>query len=119
MNQVKEEFDDYLSKKICMLNDEFRKNPIATWGKLLCTRGFSELPTEIQKAVFQKVQTFDDFTPDNDPYWEHDFIAVEFWGLKFYAKIDYWDSDLTAWSDDPSDPEHCTRVMTIMISDEY
>ena len=92
------------------LNDAFRKtcNPLATPGVL----AFRDVP-----GLVQAVRDFDTFTPDNDPYGEHDFGALEWEGERTYWKIDYYDQTLT-YGEDPSSPD-CQRVMTILLASEY
>jgi hypothetical protein len=41
--------------------------------------------------VLQKVRAFKVFTPDNDPYGEHDFGAFDFNTKRIYWKFDYYD----------------------------
>jgi hypothetical protein len=41
--------------------------------------------------MYEKVETFGSFTPDNDPHGEHDFGAFEHAGHKIFWKIDYYD----------------------------
>jgi hypothetical protein len=65
------------------------------------------------------VRAFDRFTPDNDPYGEHDFGAIELSGDRYFFKIDYYDLSKTAASPDPANPAVTQRVMTIMRADEY
>lgn len=62
---------------------------------------------------------FDAFSPDNDPYGEHDFGAVEIAGQRVFCKIDYYDTALEYGSPDPSDPAVTTRVLTVMLASEY
>ena len=69
--------------------------------------------------MFIHVQSFADFNADNDPYGEHDFGSFEVAGEPFFWKIDYYDTDMACESDDPSDPEKTTRVLTIMLAAEY
>jgi hypothetical protein len=77
------------------------------------------LPEADRIAVLNKVFTFDDFTPDNDPYGEHDFGMVEHAGEKYFWKFDYYDKDMEFGSPDPSDPAQTTRVLTVFLSSEY
>ena len=51
-------------------------------GKLFQTAGISALPLADQSAIREKVETFDAFTLDNDPYGEHDFGAFDHNGKK-------------------------------------
>ena len=60
-----------------------------------------------------------DFTEDNDPHGEHDFGSFELAGRKFFWKIDYYDANMEFGSEDPADPAKTTRVLTIMLAEEY
>ena len=60
-----------------------------------------------------------DFTPDNDPHNEHDFGSFEIDDLKFIFKHDYYDKSMQYGSEDPGEPKKTTRVLTIMLTDEY
>lgn len=51
-------------------------------------------------ALLTAIRQFNDFTPDNDPYGEHDFAAVEHDGVRVYWKIDYYDPTLQQHSVD-------------------
>lgn len=69
--------------------------------------------------MLQQVRHFDDFTPENDPYGEHDFGVLKMQGLTVYWKFDYWDQS-PDWSGlDKSDPSKTVRVLTIMLAEEY
>lgn len=70
-------------------------------------------------AVLRKVQSFDAFTPNNDPHGEHDFGAIEHAGRTIFWKIDYYDLDLCMMSLDPSEQDITTRVLTVMMAEEY
>ena len=58
----------------------------------------------------------DAFTPDNDPYGEHNFGSFEHNGIRVFWKIDYYDRNVEYGSEDPSDPAQTTRVLTIMLA---
>ena len=49
----------------------------------------------------------------------HDFGSFELCGRKFFWKIEYYDRAMEHGSEDPSDPEQTTRVMTVMLAEEY
>ena len=65
------------------------------------------------------VEDFDAFTPDNDPYAEHDFGVVKLSGNTFFWKIDTYYVDLQMHSPDPTDTNVTTRVLTVMLAEEY
>ena len=99
------------------LNDAFRRS--FSGGKVMMTAGVAALPEANQAEVFERVRSFDAFTPDNDPHREHDFGSFEVDGRKFFWKIDAYDASMEFGSEDPSDPAKTTRVLTIMLADEY
>ncbi|WP_244580117.1 DUF3768 domain-containing protein [Cohaesibacter gelatinilyticus] len=83
------------------------------------TRGFQALPVEVANRAIQAIQTFDDFTEDNDPYGTREFGSVEIDGQAVWFKIDAYDRNLEYGSPDPSDPEVTTRIMTVLLPEEY
>lgn len=105
------------AQRIRVLNDNFRSTFIG--GTVVMTHGVSELPLDVKAKAVLLVKTFKDFTRDNDPYGEHDFGFIEVAGETLYWKIDYYDVDCQCGSEDPSDPEKTTRVLTIMLAAEY
>lgn len=105
-------------RKIAALNDLCRK-AMGVAGRLVQTSGICTLPFQDQSAIREKVETFNAFTPDNDPHGEHDFGAFEHNGERIFWKIDYYDITLTQGSDDPTDPSKTIRVLTIMLASEY
>ena len=70
-------------------------------------------------SVLDQVRRFDAFTLDNDPYEEHDFGSFIHDDITIFWKIDTYDVDLQMHSPDPSDPAVTTRVLTIMLAEEY
>jgi hypothetical protein len=102
---------------VAALNDTFRKT--FEGGRVLITAGVSALPPILTAEVLARVRTFSDFTPDNDPYGEHDRGSFELANHKFFWKIDYYDKSMAYGSRDPTDPEQTTRVLTVMLADEY
>jgi hypothetical protein len=99
------------------LNDRFRTT--LAGGKVVMTSGVAALAANHLLTVLTKVTAFDSFTPDNDPYSEHDFGAFESGGERFFWKIDYYDPTLTAGSNDPADRDQTCRVLTVMLASEY
>lgn len=104
--------------RLALLND-FCRTAMGIACRVVQTEGIDALPPRDQSAIREKVETFNDFTPENDPYGEHDFGAFEHNGERIYWKIDYYDKTLTKGSEDPSRPEETTRVLTIMLANEY
>jgi hypothetical protein len=101
------------SNRIRVLNDNFRSTFVG--GQVVMTAGVASVPLDVKARVLILVQSFSDFTADNDPHGEHDFGSFEVAGEKFFWKIDYYDNDMMFGSEDPADPEETTRVL----ADEY
>jgi hypothetical protein len=103
--------------RIRVLNDNFRSTFVG--GRVVMTQGVDALPLDTKARVVLAVQSFDKFTADNDPHREHDFGGIEIQGETYFFKIDYYTLDMIGGSEDPTDPEKTTRVLTIMRADEY
>jgi hypothetical protein len=101
--------------KVRALNDAFRQT--FSGGRIVATVGIanrSDLP-----EIVSRVRRFTEFTEENDPYGEHDFGAFDHAGESFFWKIDYYGCQLSCGSEDPSNPDTTTRVLTIMLAEEY
>ena len=105
------------SAAIAKLNDHARQT--FTGCRVLITRGISELEPDLINQFMSAVQSFDQFTADNDPYEEHDFGRIIVAGLTVFWKFDFYDLDLQMHSLDAADPAVTARVLTIMLADEY
>jgi hypothetical protein len=105
------------SAAIAKLNDHARQT--FTGCRALITRGISELEPDLINQIMSAVQSFDQFTADNDPYEEHDFGRIIVAGLTVFWKFDFYDLDLQMHSLDAADPAVTARVLTIMLADEY
>ena len=112
--------------KIAEQNDRFR----TTWGadftvpgQIVMTRGVADLSSAAKAIIMQRVQGFDSFTEDNDPYGDHSFgaIHVEMAGdsHRIFWKIDLYDTDYAMGSDDPANLAVTRRVLTILHASEY
>lgn len=101
------------------LNDAFRKNPFGNLGKVVMTQGVNKMPGGFSYKALAAVMAFSAFTRENDPHGEHDFVSVEVEGHLVFGKIEYYDKTLDYGSPDPSDPAVTTRVLTVMLADEY
>ena len=85
----------------------------------MITPGVRALGVAALSALIQAVREFDAFTPDNDPYEEHDFGSIDLCGERIFWKIDAYSKCLEYGSPDASNPEVTARVMTIMLASEY
>lgn len=103
--------------QIQYLNDSFRKSFMG--GRLVLTQGIAALNEELQAKVLHAVSAFDQFNQDNDPHGEHDFGTIYLSDLKVFWKIDYYNRTMDGGSENPADPAVTTRVMTIMLAEEY
>ena len=99
------------------LNDQLRRS--LTGGMLVMTKGIIALGAQRQMAILSAIAAFDAFSPENDPYGEHDFGALTIEGTPIFFKVDYLDRSLTGHSPDPADATVTTRVLTVMLAEEY
>jgi len=97
--------------QIAHLNDEFRMSGQG----IMITQGVQALPDLL--GLVRAVQAFDTFTPDNDPYSEHDFGSINWHQEKTFWKIDYYNQALEYWHD-PLSPD-CRRILTVLLASEY
>ena len=106
--------------KIAELNDQLRQN-LFTPGlnRVFVSEGVSSLPYLERALLLDKVQKFNDFNEENNPYGERDFSRIEHNGTNYFWKIDYYNKTMDAGSEDASNPDITTRVLTIMRADEY
>lgn len=110
---------------IKQLNDQFRRadDSANVPGQFVVTSGLLEHAQEHARSsldLIEIVGAYEDFTPDNDPYGEHDFGVFEFEGEQCFWKIDYYaEATLTVGSDNAADVKACYRVLTVMLASEY
>lgn len=106
--------------KTAKLNDQLRQNLFTPGSnRVFVSEGVSSLPYLERVLLLDKVQKFNGFNPDNDPYLEHDFGRIEHNGINYFWKIDYYNKTMDVGSEAPSNPDITTRVLTIMRADEY
>lgn len=105
------------SEAIRKLNDAFRKS--GKGGMIVMTQGVSCEPQHVIDEIREAVRNHTDFSPDNDPYGEHDFGKFEVESLKLFWKIDYYNKTMDGGSEDPADAQVTGRVLTIMLREEY
>lgn len=119
------------AEAIARLNDRARQ-AVGLACVAVATEGFLALAASDQSRGRVLVETFDAFTPDNDPYGERDFGAIYLdcdgrWTTTrpaqpvetVFWKIDAYDRDLRFGSEDPANPAITRRVLTIMLASEY
>ena len=97
--------------KVAKLNDAFRRSGFG----VTITPGVQALEDVV--GLIDEIRKLDTFTEDNDPYGEHDFGSVIWYGEKVFWKLDYYDQALQ-YGEDPLSPK-CRRVMTVMLASEY
>jgi hypothetical protein len=103
--------------RIRELNDHARQHFVGC--RVVITAGIQSLGEASVAAVLSAVQTYDQFTADNDPYREHDFGSFMHEGHVVFWKWDYYDLDFAMHSPDAADPTVTARVLTIMLAEEY
>jgi hypothetical protein len=119
------------AEAIARLNDLARK-AMGIACHAVATQGFRALSQPDQSRVRELIETFEAFTPDNNPHGERDFGAIYqdasgHWTAQrprnsretVFWKIDYYDSALEWASDDPANPAITRRVLTIMLAEDY
>ena len=106
------------TSRIRELNDALRTRMLGR-GRLFLTAGIAGKSQGDQAEIMRRVVEFSDFTEDNDPHGEHDFGAFDFAGERIFWKIDYYDLAMKNGSPDPADPMVTTRVLTILLAEEY
>lgn len=119
------------AEQIARLNDLARR-AMGIACVVVATEGIRALPEADQSRLRELVETFDAFTPDNDPFGERDFAAIYqgvdgVWSVSrpvdvavtVFWKIDAYDRELRFGSEDPADPAITRRVLTIMLASEY
>ena len=105
---------DTRTSRIRALNDELRHT--FTGGMAVMTPGIAALGQEVVERIVKTIAVFDDFCHANDPHEEHDFGSFEADGHKIFFKIDlYEEPDVKSENGEPV----VTRVLTIMLADEY
>jgi hypothetical protein len=104
--------------KIQKLNDDFRTT--FAGGVVVATAGVKSLCSTLLFEILCDVKAFKNFTKSNDPYGEHDFGAINNpIAGKIFWKIDYYDLNMQYHSEDAADETITTRVLTIMLAEEY
>ena len=103
------------SQRIQQLNDAARQT--LTGCRVSVTAGVRAL--DATDMILTMVRRYSAFTPDNDPYAEHDFGSFQFADETIFWKFDYFDSDFSMRSLDPAEPDITARMLTILLGSEY
>ena len=104
------------------LNDIFRRDCMSVFqnkNKLVITNSIIAKGAEFAQACLDAVIEFEDFDEGNDPHDEHDMVFVTVRNENIIAKIDYYNNEMDAGSEDSCDPSVTVRVMTIMLAEDY
>ncbi len=114
--------------EIARLNDWLRDN-ITSPGtnRVVMTVGIAELVGDValfrgfrkRAELLRAVRDYDTFDRGIDPHGHRDMGSFEFEGTACLWKIDYYDRELSAGSDNPADPFETVRVLTILRADEW
>jgi hypothetical protein len=103
--------------RIRALNDAVRRSFLG--GTVVVTPGFNSLSADRRLSILARIRAFDAFNEDNDPHGEHDFGLIDGGDVRVFWKIDYYDHEMELMSPDPADPSVTTRVLTVMLVEEY
>jgi hypothetical protein len=103
--------------RVRALNDAFRRSFVG--GTVVVTSGFQSLSADRRHTILATIRAFDNFNEDNDPHGEHDFGLIEDGDVRCIWKIDYYDTDVELMSPHPADSAVTTRVLTVMLPEEY
>jgi hypothetical protein len=88
-------------------------------GRVVMTAAVKVLPVELRAAAIVAMQAHTVFAKDDDPYEEHDWASFELGGQRFVWTIDCYDETRTYRSRDPCDELVTTRVLTLMLAQDY
>ena len=99
-------------RTIAQLNDEFRRS-----GRdVFITSGVQALPDV--PGLLVAVQQFNTFTPDNDPYGEHDFGSIVWHREKDVLENRLLRCHACNTGMTRSSPD-CRRILTVLLASEY
>lgn len=120
--------DATLSKaeQIARLNDQLRISPASDLGHWTFAGDLAHVirdatPMDNTVRVLSILLALAEatFTEDNDPHGERDFGTFDLDGQRTMWKINYYNRDMSAGSEDPSDPAKTTRLLTIFYARDY
>lgn len=88
----------------------FTRNCLETFSEMLAIH-----PAQVQAQLLSAFRRCE-FAADSP---EHDFASIIFNELKVWLKIDYYDLACEYGSEDPADAAMTTRVITILLPEDY
>ena len=106
---------EFNTARIRELNDRARQS--FTGCRVVITQGIQAMDNV--PDLLDQVRWYDRFTPDNDPYGEHDFGSFRWGEVQVFWQFSYYDLDYSMHSPDPADETVTARVLTVMLADEY
>ena len=104
--------------KVAELND-LARTAMGVASQVFITPAIKELGYEAMSEIRERIELYDDFTEDNNPYGERDFGSFDYEGVTIFWKVDCYDKTMEYASPDAADPSVTTRVLTIMTASEY
>ena len=105
---------DTKTHRIRKLNDDLRQH--LPGGLAVMTPGVAALGPQAVDRIVQTIAVYDDFCHANDPHGEHDFGSFEADGKTILFKIDLYEEPNVK---NPNGEPVVTRVLTIMLAEEY
>ena len=96
--------------------DAFRRDPAPPNRVVVTAALHRRFDAEEQREIFRLVHDYDDFTPQNDPYRQHDRGFLDYGGERIHWAIDAYDAGLGCASANPLDPDKTVLVLTVMLA---
>jgi hypothetical protein len=90
-------------------------------GRMHVTRSLMEAGDVFMAEAVKATGEFETFEPENDPEGWHDFGAVTIRGKTVFWKLDLYEAetDFRYGAEDPGNPDTTTRVLTIMMAQDW
>ena len=105
---------------IAQQNDAFRKRlPEGGDGIIVQTNAIDNMGPDFVASCLAQIDTYDDFTEDNDPHGTHEMGFIEIMGRKVWFKIDLYDENYQYGTPAPTDLSKTRRVLTILFPGDY
>ncbi len=83
------------------------------------TASVEALDETLKAHALLAVSSYTAFSEANDPHGERDFGTFELLSRRFFWKIDYYDERCEMGSSNPADTTITTRVLTLMLAEDY